>query len=84
MFLRVRECEVLFLASPNRGCFMSPPYLDDYGETDQGLRRGNPLRLCKERYKKLQRLWLSHGIHEEISRSIEASHNLITTQWQHI
>ncbi|KAI5739939.1 hypothetical protein M8J77_025327 [Diaphorina citri] len=48
MFLRVRECEVLFLASPNRGCFMSPPYLDDYGETDQGLRRGNPLRLCKE------------------------------------
>lgn len=84
IFLRVRECEVLFLASPHRGCFMSPPYLDDYGETDQGLRRGNPLRLCKERYKKLQRLWLSHGIHEEISRSIEASHNLITTQWQHI
>uniref|UniRef100_A0A8D9AGS5 E3 ubiquitin-protein ligase n=1 Tax=Cacopsylla melanoneura TaxID=428564 RepID=A0A8D9AGS5_9HEMI len=84
VFLRVRECEVLFLASPNRGCFMSPPYLDDYGETDQGLRRGNPLRLCQDGYKKLQRLWLSHGIHEEISRSIEASHNMITTQWQHI
>lgn len=33
IFIRVRECEILLLASPNRGCFMTPPYLDDYGET---------------------------------------------------
>ncbi|PSN37650.1 E3 ubiquitin-protein ligase UBR2 [Blattella germanica] len=84
IFLRVRECEVLLLASPNRGCFMSPPYLDQYGETDQGLRRGNPLRLCPERYKKLQLLWLGHGIHEEIARALESSTNLMTTQWQHL
>lgn len=81
IFLRVRECEVLFLAAPHRGCFVSPPYLDDYGETDQGLRRGNPLRLCNERYKKLQTLWLNHGIHEEIARSIETSAHIISTQW---
>lgn len=81
IFLRVRECEVLLLATPHRGCFISPPYLDDYGETDQGLRRGNPLRLCSERYKKLQTLWLSHGIHEEIARSIETSAHIISTQW---
>lgn len=35
---RVRECQVLFLAGKTKGCFYSPPYLDDYGETDQGLR----------------------------------------------
>ncbi|KAK4886967.1 hypothetical protein RN001_003238 [Aquatica leii] len=84
VFLRVRECEILFLASPMRGCFVSPPYLDDYGETDQGLRRGNPLRLCTERYKKLHTLWLSHSIHEEIARAIESSNNIIATQWQHL
>lgn len=81
IFLRVRECEILFLACPQRGCFASPPYLDDYGETDQGLRRGNPLRLCPERYKKLQTLWLSHSVHEEIARAIETSSNIVMTQW---
>ncbi|KAB0798887.1 hypothetical protein PPYR_06767 [Photinus pyralis] len=84
VFLRVRECEILFLASPMRGCFVSPPYLDEYGETDQGLRRGNPLQLCKERYKKLHTLWLSHSIHEEIARAIESSTNVVATQWQHL
>ncbi|XP_066999318.2 E3 ubiquitin-protein ligase UBR2 isoform X2 [Anabrus simplex] len=84
IFLRVRECEVLLLASPSRGCFLLPPYLDQYGETDQGLRRGNPLTLCPERYKKLQLLWLSHGIHEEIARALESSSNLMSTQWQHL
>lgn len=63
---------------------MAPPYLDDYGEADQGLRRGNPLHLCKSRYKKLQLLWLSHSIQEEIARAIESSQSIINTQWQHL
>ncbi|EFA01832.1 E3 ubiquitin-protein ligase UBR2 [Tribolium castaneum] len=84
IFLRVRECEILFLATPHRGSFVSPPYLDDYGETDMGLRRGNPLRLCQERYRKLQTLWLSHSIHEEIARAIESNSHVITTQWHHL
>ncbi|KAG5890458.1 hypothetical protein JTB14_031270 [Gonioctena quinquepunctata] len=81
IFLRVRECEILFLAAPFRGCFITPPFLDDYGETDQGLRRGNPLRLCRDRYKKLQTLWLSHSIHEEIARSIETTSHIVANQW---
>lgn len=84
IFLRVRECEILLLASPSRGCFMSPPYLDQYGETDQGLRRGNPLRLCPERYRRLQMLWLGHGIYEEIARALELNTNIVSTQWQHL
>lgn len=46
MFLRVSECQILLLhlnigAEDDiqvRGSFIPAPYLDDYGETDQGLR----------------------------------------------
>ncbi|XP_013163540.1 PREDICTED: E3 ubiquitin-protein ligase UBR2-like, partial [Papilio xuthus] len=53
VFLRVRDCELLLLAAaaPSRGAMLPAPYLDTYGETDQGLRRGNPLHLCPERYE---------------------------------
>lgn len=83
IFLRIRECEILLLGL-NKGCFVSSPYLDKYGETDQGLRRGNPLTLCPERYAKLNLLWLSHSLHEDIARSAEAINNVIPTQWQHL
>lgn len=83
IFLRIREAEVLLLGQ-NTGCFLSAPYLDDYGETDQGLRRGNPLHLCSESYKKLQLLWLGHGIHEEIARKTEAQSHIFQIQWNHL
>ena len=46
LFLRVSECQVLMLHLnimskedfQVRGCFLPAPYLDDYGETDMGLR----------------------------------------------
>ena len=28
----------MFVAGKTKGCFYPPPYLDDYGETDQGLK----------------------------------------------
>ncbi|XP_074111177.1 ubr1 ubiquitin ligase [Cotesia typhae] len=84
IFLRVRECEILFLRSPSRGAFTCPPYIDEYGETDQGLKRCNPLSLCKKKYKQLNQMWLGHGLHEAIARSLESSSNLITNQWQHL
>ncbi|XP_040839310.1 E3 ubiquitin-protein ligase UBR2 isoform X5 [Ochotona curzoniae] len=84
IFLRVRECQVLFLAGKTKGCFYSPPYLDDYGETDQGLRRGNPLRLCRERFKKIQKLWHQHSITEEIGHAQEANQTLVGIDWQHL
>ncbi|GAB5571520.1 E3 ubiquitin-protein ligase UBR2 isoform X3 [Prionailurus iriomotensis] len=80
----VRECQVLFLAGKTKGCFYSPPYLDDYGETDQGLRRGNPLHLCKERFKKIQKLWHQHSITEEIGHAQEANQTLVGIDWQHL
>ncbi|XP_078413257.1 E3 ubiquitin-protein ligase UBR2 isoform X1 [Cetorhinus maximus] len=84
IFLRVRESQVLFLAGKTKGCFYPPPYLDDYGETDQGLRRGNPLHLCKERYRKLQKLWQQHSITEEIGHAQEANQTLVGIDWQHL
>ena len=50
LFLRVRECKLVMFSGRTKGCYMPPPYLDQYGETDIGLKRGNPLTLCSERY----------------------------------
>ncbi|GAB0094295.1 E3 ubiquitin-protein ligase [Sergentomyia squamirostris] len=79
--LRIRECEVMLL-SVSKGCFISPPYLDEYGEYDAGLRRGNPLHLCRERYEKLRIMWLSHGFYEEIARTMEMTNSMPPTQWE--
>ena len=84
MFLRIRECEILLFSYPNRGCLLPTPYLDEYGETDLGLKRGNPLKLCLTRYKKLENIWLGHAIHEEVSRSLESSHTLTMTPWEQL
>uniref|UniRef100_A0A8C9ZSU4 E3 ubiquitin-protein ligase n=1 Tax=Sander lucioperca TaxID=283035 RepID=A0A8C9ZSU4_SANLU len=84
LFLRVRESQVLFVAGKTKGCFYPPPYLDDYGETDQGLKRGNPLHLCAERYRKIQRLWRQHGIAEVIGHAQEANQTLVAIDWQHL
>uniref|UniRef100_A0A8B9JVH3 E3 ubiquitin-protein ligase n=1 Tax=Astyanax mexicanus TaxID=7994 RepID=A0A8B9JVH3_ASTMX len=84
LFLRVRESQVLLLAGKTKGCFYAPPYLDDYGETDQGLRRGNPLHLCRERYRKIQKLWRQHSITEEIGHAQEANQTLVGIDWQHL
>ena len=84
LFLRIRECKVVLLAGRNKGCFVPPPYLDEYGETDTGLRRGNPLHLCPDKYRKIYKMWLNHGIPEEISHTLEANQFLITTPWYHL
>ncbi|KAI3367729.1 hypothetical protein L3Q82_026576 [Scortum barcoo] len=82
MFLRIRECEIVLMASKTRGSTYPAPYLDDYGETDPHLGRGNPLHLCPERYKKLNQLWQQHCILEEIARSLEVVNVIFAFEWQ--
>ncbi|XP_046903856.1 E3 ubiquitin-protein ligase UBR1 [Hypomesus transpacificus] len=82
MFLRIRECEIVLMASRTRGSTCPPPYLDDYGETDPQLVRGNPLHLCPERYRKLQQLWQHHCVLEEIARSLEVVNVMFAFEWQ--
>ncbi|XP_037934845.1 E3 ubiquitin-protein ligase UBR1 isoform X2 [Teleopsis dalmanni] len=82
IFLRIRDCHIVYLGR-KKGCFIPPPYIDEYGEADQGLRRGNPLRLCKERYKQIHLKWLGHGLIEEIARQMDSSTQVIA-QWVHM
>lgn len=37
LFNRIRECEIVLMASRTRGSTYPAPYLDDYGETDPHL-----------------------------------------------
>lgn len=76
LFLRIRSCQLLLLSAKTQGCYMVAPYVDDHGEPDFGLRRGNPLRLNKEEYEKIQDMWLNHSLPEKISRLMEYPHRL--------
>ncbi|XP_064142257.1 E3 ubiquitin-protein ligase UBR2 isoform X8 [Loxodonta africana] len=46
--------------------------------------RGNPLHLCTERFKKIQKLWQQHSITEEIGHAQEANQTLVGIDWQHL
>lgn len=81
IFLRIRDCQIFLLAGQNKGCFQTAPYLDDYGEPDQLLKRGNPLRLSEERYKQLHRRWFQHEIPETIVHNLESSNSLSSYEW---
>ncbi|XP_001354328.3 E3 ubiquitin-protein ligase UBR1 [Drosophila pseudoobscura] len=82
IFLRIRDCQVVYLGR-GKGCYVQPPYLDEYGETDQGLRRGNPLRLSQYAYRRIFMQWLGHKLHEEIAR-LNDNANVAVTQWHHM
>ena len=64
VFLRVRECHILLMANKNKGCFYSPPYLDAYGETDQGLRwvRENSFRSRWHLENVRRKLWVRFNL----------------------
>ncbi|CAI4229946.1 unnamed protein product [Auanema sp. JU1783] len=83
IFLKIRDCTVFLLTSRARGCFRPAPYVDEFGETDQGFRRGNPLRLNAQLYKKLCRLWLTQGISEEIVNQYEIDPRNHQYDWSH-
>ncbi len=46
------------------GAFQSAPYLDEYGEADPGLKRGNPLHLNAQAYQELSRYKMPKRIAE--------------------
>ncbi|XP_062973720.1 E3 ubiquitin-protein ligase UBR1 isoform X2 [Elgaria multicarinata webbii] len=81
IFLRIRNCKVILIGGKTRGAFYPAPYLDEYGETDPDLIRGNPLHLSHERYWKLHLLWQQHCIIEEIARSQETNQIFFGFNW---
>ena len=80
---RVKECKIVLLSNKTKGSFYLAPYVDEYGETDFGLKRGNPLRLCPERLRKIHQMWVNHGIPEEISHAMSSRTQIqITVAWE--
>uniref|UniRef100_A0A1I7TK99 E3 ubiquitin-protein ligase n=1 Tax=Caenorhabditis tropicalis TaxID=1561998 RepID=A0A1I7TK99_9PELO len=83
MFLRVRDCSLVLMTTRQRGCFRPAPYVDEFGEVDQGFRRGNPLHLNTELYQKLKSLWLQQGITEEVVNYNEIDYRNVQYDWAH-
>ncbi|KAF1770368.1 hypothetical protein GCK72_002186 [Caenorhabditis remanei] len=83
MFLRVRDCSLVLMTTRKRGCFRPAPYVDEFGEVDQGFRRGNPLHLNSELYQKLKSLWLQQGITEEVVNYNEIDYRNVQYDWAH-
>ena len=42
------------------GVLLPAPYVDEYGECDEGLKRGNPLKLDKGMYEELNKVNHTH------------------------
>uniref|UniRef100_H2ZUK3 E3 ubiquitin-protein ligase n=1 Tax=Latimeria chalumnae TaxID=7897 RepID=H2ZUK3_LATCH len=82
MFLRVRHIKTAMrLVS---ACFLSTPYRVGHGACIANLRRGNPLHLCQERYRKLYLLWQQHCIMEEVARIQEVNPTIFDFEWQQL
>ncbi|XP_059082624.1 E3 ubiquitin-protein ligase UBR2-like isoform X2 [Tigriopus californicus] len=84
VFLRIRESRVMLLSGRTKGCFIHSPYLDRYGETDLGLKRGFPLKLCRSKLDKIQNLWIEHKIPEKIAYASESNYDFINTPWHNM
>ena len=78
------SCALFLRARPTLGCFLPPPYVDAYGETDQGLRRGDPLHICDASRRKLELLRRSHGLYNEAAKYMENLQALVVTEWHHL
>lgn len=81
IFLRIRDCRVLLLAELKRGTFLSAPYVDAYGETDDGLKRGNPLKLDRAMYETLKQTWSNNDISARITTSFDQESILFSPHW---
>ena len=53
------------------GAILSAPYVDAYGETDDGLTRGNPLKLDRTMLENLRQIWFNHDIPTKVTSSYD-------------
>lgn len=84
IFLRIRENRIMLVSGRSKGCFLLTPYYDKFGEPDTLLRRGFPLYLNEEKYKKIKKLWINHEIPEKIAYLAENNVEFVNTPWQNI
>ena len=60
----------------------SLPYLDQHGEPDPGLKRGNQLLLSESAYENIRKQWIGHEFAERVSRAQSSNrHYYGNNQW---
>eukprot|EP00095_Tigriopus_kingsejongensis_P008844 maker-scaffold15_size728074-snap-gene-2.18 protein:Tk08844 transcript:maker-scaffold15_size728074-snap-gene-2.18-mRNA-1 annotation:"ubiquitin-protein ligase e3 component n-recognin-" len=82
IFLNIRRSEVVILTAGNRGAILPSPYVDEHGESDDGLKRGNPLHLDPDMYSDLEKSWTTCEIPDRISRKFDSEVFVIRAEWQ--
>jgi E3 ubiquitin-protein ligase UBR1 len=63
------------------GANMSAPYVDAYGETDDGLTRGNPLKLDRAMFENLRQIWFNHDIPTKVTSSYDRESIVFGNMW---
>ena len=63
------------------GSYMSAPYVDAYGETDDGLSRGNPLKLDRTMYDALRQIWANHDVPTKVTSSYDRESIVFGNHW---
>jgi hypothetical protein len=57
------------------------PYVDEWGEEDDGLERGRPLTLVSERYRALGEAYVNCNLARKVTRLREGSDQIFREQW---
>lgn len=64
----VISSSVTLVIREERVCLWGSVYLDAFGEEDKDLRRGKPLYLSEERYRRLEEEWRTHTLDRSVKR----------------
>jgi len=80
VFFLAHKCTVL-LVRGSRAMFYPSIYVDQHGESGEGLHSNRPLYLSAKKYQKLQELYLKHQIGSEITRHRSTADRNIRANW---
>jgi len=84
IFLYIRKCIIILSCDVTKGAYLAAPYVDEFGETDEGMKRGFPLTLDKSLMDELNNMWMNNDIPDKISRKYENEFRaLIRGWWEH-
>ena len=72
LFIKLSSCQLVILSGKHKGGFYPAPYVDRFGEADVDLTRGNPLKLDKVQYQKLNKMWQHNDLQTYIAKSQRA------------
>ncbi|KAI0983546.1 hypothetical protein GJ496_012050 [Pomphorhynchus laevis] len=89
IFIKIKDCMVVMLqlikgSTPLkvRGAMASAPYVDQYGDTDDGLKRGYPLFLNQPLLQKLRQTWYRQNVPHESSRYAHTHRIAFSLYWE--